>query len=456
MKSFAVVPLCFLMSCGAVGPDYVTPTIDLPSRFAGGGAESIPNAPQTVWWSQLNDPLLSELIAWGIAQNLNVQIALERIEESQAGLRASGASLTNGSLTAEVTTGESEGIAADTRAYRLNAGLVLDIFGRNAREVEQAAATLDATRADLGTARLAFLTELVDNYVQARYYQEAATILRQTVQSRSRTLQAVENRLEVGDATIIEVQRARADLASAKARLPLQLANYEASVFRIATLLAEPSASLQRQMGQGRAIPRPIGGKSAGVPADLFRSRPDVQAAERNFASATAAIGVSEAQLYPSITLNGSIGTGDTDQWSFGPQVDLALFNRGTLLANRNAAISRARQAELQWRQAVLKASEETEAAIALLRGWRQQLAAQQDASEAIGAVAELSLTSYETGEIPLAELLDVERQFADARLSTADARRNATLSWVRLQIATGRGWKTQSSSELMRRTLSR
>ncbi len=311
-------------------------------------------------------------------------------------------------------------------------------------------------RADLGTAQLAFLTELVDNYVQARYYQEAATILRQTVQSRSRTLQAVENRLEVGDATIIEVQRARADLASAKARLPLQLANYEASVFRIATLLAEPSASLQRQMGQGRAIPRPTGGTSAGVPADLFRSRPDVQAAERSFASATAAVGVSEAQLYPSITLNGSIGTGDTDQWSFGPQVNLALFNRGTLLANRNAAISRARQAELRWRQAVLKASEETEAAIALLRGWRQQLASQKDASEAIGAVAELSLTSYETGEIPLAELLDVERQFADARLSTADARRNATLSWVRLQIATGRGWKTQSSSELMRRALSR
>jgi multidrug efflux system outer membrane protein len=435
-----------LVGCSMVGPNYETPTMDLAPEFVLGGSTAVSDATAAHWWQRLNDPLLNELITRGSTQNLDVRSAVERINAANAALGQTGLnSQTNGALTSSVQQQKADDSPQTTNSVAVNARYVFDLFGGFAREQERSLANLEAAKLDVGTIRLAYLADLTNSYLQARYYQEAASITRQTIASRRQTLAIVNQRRAVEEATELEVQQARSLLASARAPLPILIANFEINVFHIATLLAEPAAPLLKQMQTGAPQPYPSGFTTVGLPADLLRNRPDIRVAERNFAAATAQIGVAEAQLYPSIELTGTLGTGTVDRWSFGPFLSVPVLNRGILRSRQRVAESAAREAELAWRDRVLSAVEEVQVALTLCLNWKRQIQHLERASAASRTVLSLSRESYALGETTLTDVLDAERINARSRLDSAEARRNYSLSWMQVQVATGRGWNVQS-----------
>ena len=437
-----------LVGCDRLGPDYQAPSIELSNQFTNAAPSSLQNAASSKWWEKLNDPLLNELVARGSSQNLDVQTALERMTSAEAALGTVGLNAqTGGSLTASATRQDFGAGVTTNRNSAIDGRYVLDLFGGFARGQEQALANFDAAQVNVGVVRLAYLADITSAYVQARYFQEAAAITRSTIRSRKQTLDLVSQRRSAGEATELEVQQARSDLASSEAGLPILVANFETNVFRVATLLAEPAQPILARMQAGSAQPRPSGFTTIGHPADLLRNRPDIQVAERNLAAATAAVGVAEAQLYPSITLNGTLGTGTTDSWSFGPSLNVPVLNRGVLQANQEIAESTAREAELNWRSTVLAAVEDVQSALTLCLNWRRQLTSLERASAASASVLDLSRESYRGGAITLTDVLDAERQHANNRLSMADALRNYTLSWMDVQVTTGQGWSTGQSA---------
>lgn len=433
-----------LAACSPVGPDYVPPDIVLPAQFIGNSGTAFVRAADIAWWERLDQPVLNALVTRGAAQNLDVAFAIERIRAADAALGQTGLNgQVGGTITADITRSRFDD-QRDTRdGVVANASYVLDLFGGVRRGREQALATFDAAQLDAGTARLAYLSEITSAYIQARYFQNAASILRDTIQSRRKTLSLVSQLSDSGDATLIELQQARALLATAEAALPMQTANFEVNAFRIATLLAEPAAPILQQMSGGASQPRPSGITTVGVPADLLRNRPDVRAAERNLAAAVAAVGVSEAQLRPSVALLGTVGIGTGDGWSFGPTISIPVFNRGVLRANRGAAESQARAAELAWRNRVLIAMEDVQTALTLCRNWYRQMQAAQRAVEATGQLVRLTQQSYEQEALILDDVLDAQRQDSENRLALANATRNYTLAWMQVQVATGQGWRT-------------
>ena len=434
-----------LVGCSIVGPNYEPPSMELASQFVDGGSSSILDAIEDPWWTRLNDPLLNALIARGAAQSLDLLGAVERIETANAALGQTGLNAqTDGSLASSAQRQGTDGTATTTSVLQVNAGYVFDLFGGVARGQERSLADYEAAQLDVGTVRLAYLSELTNSYLQARYYQEAAAITRQSIASRRQTLAIVNDRRALGDATELEVQQARSLLASAQAPLPVMVANFEINVFRIATLLAEPAGPLMEELQSGAPQPRPSGFTSTGLPADLLRNRPDVRFAERRFAAATAAVGVAEAQLYPSLELTGSLGTGTTDRWAFGPFVSIPVLSRGLLRSRQAVAESNARGAELSWRQSVLSAVEDVQVAMTLCRNWHRQIQHLERASNASRNVLRLSRESYALGEVTLTEVLDAERINASNRLSLADATRNYAVSWMQVQVATGRGWRVE------------
>jgi len=448
MYKFAIPLLCSvsLVACDVVGPNYVAPTTDVHSHFVGGGTRQLISASENRWWTQLGDPLLSEFVERGNMRNLDIQLGLERIRASQAAAGTVGVNgLTSGALSASSTQGEVNGVQADNDTVQVNANYVFDLFGGAARSEEQARANIQASQADVGVVRLAFMSQLINSYIQARFFQESAAITQQTIRSRRETLALVQQRRDAGEATELEVQQARANLASSEASLPTTQANFDSNIFAIATLLDEDAEDIRGLMYRDKSQPRPRVPSQAGIPADLIRNRPDIRSAERSLASATAAIGVTESQLYPSISLAGSIAGGTTERWSLGPSLNIPLLNRGVLKANLEVAESQARQAEIAYRQTVLTAVEEVQSAIALCLGWHRQLNSQESAERAAASVLRLSRESYRGGAITLTEVLDAERQLANSRLSTADALRNYTASWVQMHIATGQGWRAES-----------
>lgn len=442
-NALRAAPILVVASCAAVGPDYAPPTMSLTSYFAGGTSSPLANAAVEPWWTGLNDPLLDELVARGLAQNLNIRGARERIRQAEAAVGRTGtASLLSGGLIAEGgRERNSAGDIEDRNALTASASFVFDLFGGARRGNEAARASLEAARFDEGTVRLAYLSDIVDAYISARYYQNSAWITRQAIQSRRATLDAVTRQLAAGEATSLDVAQAQALLRSAVAALaPLQ-ANFEANVFRIATLLAEPAPPILARMDAGARQPVPRPGSSTGTPADLLRNRPDIRAAERDLAAATAAIGVAEAALYPSLTLSGFVTDGEDDTWSFGPSIVMPLLNRGVLTANRDEAAARAAEAELTWRSVVLAAVEEVQSARSYTSYWRRQVSAQQSAVVASEQVRTLAQRSFESGEILFSDVLDAERRALDSRMAVSAGLRDLATSWVRLQVATGRGW---------------
>ncbi|MFA8442038.1 TolC family protein [Yoonia sp.] len=246
---------------------------------------------------------------------------------------------------------------------------------------------------------------------------------------------------EIGSAADLEVAQAQAQLDSAIATLPPLENGFNLSVFRIATLLAEPAGPILQTLQQGAPqLFAPRAGQT-GIPANLLRNRPDVWAAERRYAAAVAAIGAAKAQLYPSLDLSGTVTSREITTWGFGPTVNLPILNQGLLRANRDVAVASAREAELGWRASVLSAVEEVQSADSTDTRARREVAALRDVVTSNERLLELTRASYEGGSSSLLDLLDAERATASARLSLANAVRNASTAWVRLQISTGSGW---------------
>ncbi|TPE47495.1 efflux transporter outer membrane subunit [Amaricoccus solimangrovi] len=438
----ALVPVACLLAACAVGPDYHAPSISLSSRFAESGAASDGDVALERWWTGFGDPTLNALADQGLAQNLDILTAVERINQSEAVLRATGLpALVSGDIAAGTGRSKQQGSIATESSATAAADLVIDLFGGERRAQEQATAQLQASELDVGTARLAFLSSLVGAYVDARYYQEAAAITRGLIESRQQTRDLVKRQQSVGLATDLDVLQSQALLDQTRATLPAFEQGFASSVFAMATLLATPAAPLMTSLQRGAAQPRPPAGAGAGIPADLLRNRPDVRAAERSYAAAVANVGVAEASLYPSLDLAGAITASNPSSWSFGPALVIPVLNQPLLRASRDQAISEAKQAELGWRQTVLSAVEDVQTAQgATIRG-RRELSAQRAATENYGRARDLSQQTYEAGTTTFLDFLDAERSAGTTALALALSRRSLAIDWVSLQIAAGRGW---------------
>ncbi len=443
----ALLALPFLVGLAActVGPNYQAPKIGLAARFAEGDGATDGDVALERWWTGFGDATLNQIADRGLAQNLDILTAIERINQAEAALRATGAAaLVTGDIGAEATRSRQQGVIDSESSATAAATFVIDLFGGEARARQQAEAELEASTLDVGTARLAYLSSLVGAYIDARYYQEAAAITRGLIDTRRQTLELVERQQGVGLATDLSVLQAQALLEETRATLPAFEQGYASSVYAIATLLATPAAPLTSGLGRGAVQPRPPRGAEAGLPADLLRNRPDIRSSERAVAAAVAAVGVAEADLYPSLDLSGSVSASNPSSWSFGPAIALPVLNQPVLRANRDQAISLARQSELAWRQSVLSAVEEVQTAQgAVIRG-RRELAAQQSATEMYRRARDLSRETYEAGTTTFLDFLDAERSAGQTALALALSTRSLANDWVSLQIAAGRGWAVE------------
>jgi len=433
-----------LVACSPVGPEFKSPDIDLPGNFvAGSGGKT--SARQAMWWADLNDRLLNQLVSRGLANNLDIKMALERVKQSTAVMGTTGlASQFNGGLSGESTHAQRAGVPVRTTTHTgtLNANYVFDLFGKTRRGVEQAQANLKASEFDVGTVQLAIISNIVGAYLDARYFQEALALNRQSITSRRKTMSLVKAQLQFGSASDLDLARAQSELQSAIAITPNLDSGFDASVIRIALALGEPAASLLKTMQRGARQPLPRRSGSIGVPANLLHNRPDIRALEQRFAAAVAGVGIATADLYPSLELNGVVIESSGTSWSFGPKITLPIFSRARLSAQKKIAISTATNAELEWRKGVLEAVSKVQLAQNSYNANQRQVSAMRAVVATNDKILALSRTNYESGAISLIDLLDAQRANTNTCLNLASAVQALSVAWAELQIAAGYGWK--------------
>lgn len=458
----ALLPLSLLLLSGCVvGPDYQSPNAALPAKFSSGDSTTTSDATLTPWWEAFHDKKLNGLVAQGLGENLDVQQSIERIMEARANVVIAGA----GGLP-QINAGASASVEGQDGSYPRNvsgrdhsqtksfgggadASWLIDLFGQYRRARESANASLDAAYDDVNVARLAYLSDLTTSYIEARYNQEALALQQKSLASRRETLKLTNDIKAAGAASSLDVVQAEGLVNTTLAEIPGFRTGFHRAANHIATLLGLPATSVTASLIKGQAQPTPRYNTKVGVPADLVRNRPDIRRAERLLAAATAQIGVAESQLYPSLSLSGTIdasrivasaASGGVGSWSFGPSLNLPIFNGGQLRANVTAAQSGAQQQYLAWKQTVLNAVEEVENALVALRNNYQTIAALRKVVTSYEQALGLARESFRGGATSLLDVLDAERNLANSRIALASGIRNLANNYVALNVALGGG----------------
>lgn len=435
---FAVI----LTSCVDVA--YEPPNLDAPTRFVAATKNENAAPVPTEWWRAFKDPRLDQLIQAGMAQNLDVRQAVERIEEAQANVGVANAGLFptiagGGGLRRGDTDGDgtySKGTST------LTASWMVDLFGKQRASKRAAEAKLDAAYLTADVARLTILSAIASTYIDLRYYQASIALTKRSIEGRKKSLELTQMRKEAGDATQLEVVQSEQLVAKAEAGLPELEVNFESAVDRLATLTGEPVATIRPRLQRGAPQPEARFRVSVGVPAEVLRNRPDVRVAERNLAAAAQSVGIAKASLYPTLELSGYltptyvVDVGHVQIWNAAAEAALTVFDGGKRQAALSAAQSQMKQARLAWEAAVLDAVEEVEKALAAYNRDDRNIAAQEKLVSTSRRVLELGRDSYRLGAETFINILDAERSYLEAEQSLAQAIRQQASNYVVLCVA--------------------
>jgi multidrug efflux system outer membrane protein len=444
----------------AVGPDYERPATPLPERWIAGP----PGGPEWIdWWRAFDDPKLAQLVERAIAANTDLRVADARVLEARALRRATAAPrwpwLDAGASYDRVDSSDvrpdgdsSAGGARDVFAAGVDALYEIDVFGGLRRSVEAADADVEL-EVDLRRGVFALVVgEVAVTYVELRGAQRERDVTLENLAGQRDSHALTAARARAGLASDLDVERSLALAEATAAEEPLLDAAIDAAIFRLALLLGETPEALVTELAPESPIPVAASDVALGVPADLLRRRPDVRAAERALAAATARIGESEAELYPRFQLIGSIGgrgedagdvfTSDGLFWSIGPRVSWPILHGGRIRALVDARDAQQAQALASYEGTLLRAVGEVETAHARWRSEQRRHQALDRAVIASRRSLALAQSLHARGftdflGVLVAErsLLEVERQLArsDAAIST---------HLVALYVALGGGWE--------------
>ena len=449
----------FWLAACSVGPDYQTPAVSLPAQW--GEAKSVKSTepPQlSQWWRRLDDPTLNALIEEAVQSNLDVASAKAKIREARAQYRQAGGTLLPSVEGSGSATRDKSGLSTSTssRPYNqfqagLDASWELDLFGANRRSVEAAGYGMDAAEEELRSTLLTLVGDIASNYAAARGYQARIDLARRTAASQRETAGLIRDKFEAGASSAVDVANATGQASSTEADIPTLESGYAEAVHRLGVLTGRVPAALVERLARVAPIPSPRLPIPTGVPADILLSRPDVRLAERQLAQYTAMIGQAEAARYPSISLVGSVATSSTRigdlaknssiSWSFGPSLNVPIFNGGQLKAAVDIAEAQRDQYYLAFRSSVLTALEDVENATIALAQERIREEKLASSVTAYREAATLARSLYQTGSSSFLDQLDAERSLYSAEDSFIQSRIAIANDYIALNKALGGGW---------------
>ncbi|WP_413188322.1 efflux transporter outer membrane subunit [Paraburkholderia sacchari] len=481
--TLAALGACALFAGCAVGPDYRAPKTDMPAQWSSTrGTDSTQSALRTQaagqpdlqrWWTRLNDPLLDAIVAEAVAGNLDVATATARIREARAVLRqaggalypsvnASGAYTRSGSgataLAANGTTPTDSSATALGATGPVNlfqagfdASWEIDIFGANRRALEAARDGYDAAQWDRRTTLLTLIGEVTTRYVEARGYQARLALARETAASRQETARLTSVRYKAGANSAVDAANASGEAQATLAEIPALEAAYAQTVHSLSVLTGREPGALLARMESVQAVPAPALPVALGVPADLLLARPDVHAAERRYAQATARVGQAEAARYPRVSLTGSLSTSGTQfgdlarhssiGWSFGPTVTIPVFDAGRLKAAVEIMDAQREQSFLAYRSSVLTALADVENASVSLARETERAQSLRQSADAYDQAATMSHALYRAGSTGFLQVLIADRSLYMAQDALIQSRVRVSTSYIALNKALGGGW---------------
>jgi multidrug efflux system outer membrane protein len=405
--------------------------------------------PDTKWWANFGDPNLNRLVEEALQQNLVVETARERVRAARLSATVSkGAYYPSVDFAYSATRSgtRTKGVTVDTstQSAGLSGSWTLDFLGAKST-AKREAAKIEAQKEALNAARLDIIASMATAYLNLQGLGQELAISRKSLSVQNETLGITRAKLEAGSASALDSTRALAQTALTSADIPALEQSRDQALNQIALLLGKQPAELDDLYRNYRPIRHPKVKFSEGIPADLLRNRPDIREAEQTLRAAVADIGVAEADLWPSLSLSGSLKASGSDlatkSWSFGPSVNIPIFNRGTLKASVDLSKSTARQDYLAYRQTVIAAVGEVEDAMVALKKERTRNARLATAVTELRKAESLARQLYTSGTTGFSDVLDAQDSLYSAELQLATSSLKVAVNYVTLCQALGGGW---------------
>ncbi|PLX84023.1 MAG: hypothetical protein C0617_09365 [Desulfuromonas sp.] len=460
----ALTLFSLLLAGCTLGPDYLRPEVDTPLAWKEGApwkeAATMDGAPKGSWWEIYGDPVLNGLEEEAAAANQDLRAAAARVDQARALARIDEADLLprvdlNPAAGRARTPGDfafgGKGVTGDSYSVPFDLSYEIDLWGRVRRSAEASRADAGASLADYRNVLLVLQAEVAGNYFALRSLDADIALLERTVGLRRENLELVASLFEHGQVGRLDVARAETELATTEAEaLGVQKRRAELE-HALAVLLGRAAAGFALSPAPLDLTPPAV---APGLPSSLLERRPDVGAAERQMAAASARIGIARTAFFPAIRLTGSAGYASTEasglfdwdsrSWALGPAVSLPIFEAGRNRANLNRARAAYEEAVAIYRRQVLVAFAEVEDALSGLR----VLAAQADAQgRAVGAAreaAEISDKRYQAGFVSYLEVVDSQRTSLQSERQAVQILGQRLQASVSLIKALGGGWNME------------
>ena len=465
----------FLAGAGAlalsgcvVGPNYVSPAPNAPAQtpFASAASPAFTgDEPDGQWWQLFRDPTLDALVREALTANTDLRVAEANLRRARAVLsesRAGRLPTTNisGSATYARQSGEALGLpgtspTGDAYDVGLDVSYQLDLFGRIHRTIEASRADAEAVQAAFDLTRITVAAETTRAYADACSAGRQLAVAQESVRVQQETYDLTRRLLEGGRATMLESSQAGAQLDRTRATIPTLEAQRQTALYRLAVLTGRPPADFPREAATCAAPPALARTIPVGNGASLLARRPDIRQADRQLHAATARIGVATADLYPSISLGGSIGStatapgnlghSDAFRFSVGPLISWSFPNIAVARARIREARADADAALASYDGTWLNALQETESA---LTRYARELDRLDSLRRAHGQAAEalrIARLRYQSGRESFQIVLDAQGALAavDAEVAQSEAALSDDL--VTLFLALGGGWQDAS-----------
>jgi NodT family efflux transporter outer membrane factor (OMF) lipoprotein len=471
-RAIAGVAFAACLAACATAPAYRPPVLAAPAAYkevAGwSAARPADQALRGDWWTLFGDPALEVLEGRVDVSNQSLQAAAARLAQARAVVREAGAA---GALQVGAGAGADRSRVSATVVGRSLAGKETndftlpvavswepDLWGRIASTTAAARANAQASAADLETLRLALHADLAADYFQLRSLDAEARLLRATVAADDKALAMVAERQRVGIASSVDTAQAHAEIEGVRAQLVEVGVARAAAEHALAVIVGEPASTFALPAADDGAtgLPPPPAVPLA-LPSELLQRRPDVAAAERRAAAASAQVGVQRATLFPSLVLGAQGGlesaamakllTLPSRFWSIGPELVGTLMDGGARKSRIQQAQAGYDAAVDDYRQGALVAFQEVEDALATLRILQEEGAVRARATQASTAALALLQDRYRVGVVAYTDVVVAQTTALGNQRQQVDIARRRLLATVRLVKALGGGWQGDPAS---------
>jgi NodT family efflux transporter outer membrane factor (OMF) lipoprotein len=480
-------PLDYVHNGFKVGPNYCKPPAPVAGEWIGADDPHVESRQLQDWWGVFSDPTLNTLIGTAYEQNLNLRILGTRVLQARAQQAIAAGSIFPQTQEA---TGQYSRVGLSHTAFNnpsafttgatvppglpignfysdwaagFNLSWELDFWGRFRRAIESANANLDASVENYDAALVTLFADVATNYVQYRVAQQRIKIARANLRTEERLVALAEQQFKVGTATSIDVEQLRTLLEQTRSTIPaLQIALGQAND-ALCVLLGLPPRDLGPELGPGPELDQPPmpntpAWVAAGIPADLLRRRPDIRSAERQVAAQSAQIGVAEADLYPTIFINGTIGYEAPDLaklfesrsfiGTITPNFRWNILNYGRIVNNVHLQQARTQELIATYQNDVLTAAQQVQTS---LRGFLLS----RDQAEDVARSVKAAVTATKVQEKNFTDLkADVNRLYTleNTQLQEQDnlavAQGNVALNLINVYRALGGGWEIRTEND--------